>query len=252
MRKTLQVAALAGGLLALAGNASATPVTFQGGTFDVAVSAQGGNVYRFVYTANFVGWDDTTTDDFISAIDFGLVGWNDIASVNLVSDTAPGTWAAVEGNASANDCNISLNQFKVCAQESPLLLSASTENNQVYSWTIDVTYNTIGSLSSLTSDQNPIMAVFAQLDCKTQHGETTCAPKSTGNMSTTTTYGSSTSTSTSTSTTTGTSTTTTSNSTDTTNTSGIVPEPTLLSLLGAGLVMAGGRLRRKTAQPAQV
>jgi hypothetical protein len=33
----------------------------------------------------------------------------------------------------------------------------------------------------------------------------------------------------------------------TTTTTGITPEPTLLTLLGSGLLMAGRRLRRRTA-----
>ena len=47
-------------MLWLAGPASATPVTYQGGVFDVTVSDLGSDVYRFVYTADFTGWDDTT------------------------------------------------------------------------------------------------------------------------------------------------------------------------------------------------
>ena len=91
---------------------------------------------------------------------FGLTGWHDIDDVTLVSDTAPGDWMVVQGNGSANGCNENTNQFKICAQEDSLLLSASTEDDQIYAWTIDVAYESLGDLGALTSDENPIKAVF--------------------------------------------------------------------------------------------
>lgn len=219
------------GILAIAGKASAVPITFQGGEFDVSVTDLGSNVYRFIYSADFTGWDDTTNDNFITAIDFGLGGWTDIAAVTLVGTTAPGTWVADQGNGSANNCDFKDNGFKICADEDPLLLSVSTENDSIYSWTIDVTYNNIGSLDALTGE-NAVKAVFYQLDCKTVRDEVTCKPKQSGNMSLTTVYGP-------------TATTTTSSSTSTTTTSGVVPEPGLLSLLGTGVVLVSLRFRRK-------
>jgi hypothetical protein len=247
MRKVLGIAGLTLGVLAFAGPASATPVSFQGGSFDVTLSDLGGDVYRFVYTADFTGWDDTTNDDYITAIDFGLTGWNDVDSVTLVSDTAPGNWEVVQGNGSANNCNENLSQFKICAQEDSLLLSASTEDDQIYTWTIDVAYNSIGDLGALTSDENPIKAVFYELDCKTNNrtGVVTCEPKQSGNMSLTTEY--------TTSTTTPTTTPTTTTNTPTTNTpSGVAPEPTIMTLLGAGLMLAGRRLRRRSRETESV
>ena len=147
MKRIVNIVGVAAAMLCLAGPASATPVTFQGGEFDVTVSDLGGDVYRFVYTADFTAWDDTSADDYITAIDFGLTGWNDVDSVTLVSDTAPGDWVVVQGNGSANNCNENTNQFKICAQEDSLLLSASTEDDQIYTWTIDVAYNTLGNLA---------------------------------------------------------------------------------------------------------
>ncbi len=160
MKRIVNVVCVAASMLWLAGPASATPVTFQGGVFDVTVSDLGSDVYRFVYTADFTAWDDTSADDYITAIDFGLTGWHDVDSVTLVNDTAPGDWVVVQGSGNANNCNENLNQFKICAQEDSLLLSASTEDDQVYTWTIDVAYNTLGNLGALTSDENPIMAIF--------------------------------------------------------------------------------------------
>ena len=165
-------------MLWLASVASATPVTFQGGEFDVVVTDLGGDVYRFVYTADFTGWDDSTNDDFITAIDFGLAGWNDVDSVTMVSDTAPGDWAVVQGSGSAGNCNENTHQFKICAQESSLLLSASTDDDQIYTWTIDVAYNSLGDLDVLISDQNPIKAVFYQLDCRRTTGPAKSANRS--------------------------------------------------------------------------
>ena len=223
MKRIVNVVCVAASMLWLAGPASATPVTFQGGVFDVTMSDLGSDVYRFVYTADFTGWDDSTSDDFITAIDFGLTGWNDVDSVTLVSDTAPGDWVVVQGNGSANNCNENLNQFKICAQEDSLLLSASTEDDQVYSWTIDVAYNTLGNLGALTSDENPIMAMFYTLDCKTtgRTGIETCEPKQTGNMALQTDYGS-------------------------TTEDVVVPEPTMMTMLGAGLLLVSHRLRRRS------
>ena len=191
MKRIVNVVCVAASMLWLAGPASATPVTYQGGVFDVTVSDLGSDVYRFVYTADFTGWDDSTSDDFITAIEFGFAGWHDIDDVTLVSETAPGDWVAVQGTGSANNCNENTNQFKICAQEDSLLLSASTEDNQEYMWTIDVAYNTLGNLGALTSDENPIMAIFYTLDCKTTGRDQieTCEPKQTGNFSLTTDYG---------------------------------------------------------------
>ena len=249
MKRIVNVVCAAAAMLWLAGPASATPVTFQGGEFDVTVSDLGGNVYRFIYTADFTGWDDSSNDKFITAIDFGLPGWNDIDSVTLVSDTAPGNWAVMQGNGSANNCSEKTNHFKICAQENPLLPSASTQDDQIYTWTIDVAYGSIGNLGALTSNDNPIKAVFYELDCKTNKktGAVTCSPKQTGNMSLTTNYGTTTTT-TSTSTSTSTSTPTTSTSTNTTDTpTGAVPEPTVMALLGAGLLLVGRRLRHRSS-----
>jgi hypothetical protein len=248
MRKVLGIVGLTLGVLAFAGPVSATPVSYQGGSFDVMLSDLGGDVYRFVYTADFTGWDDSTNDDYITAIDFGLAGWNDIDSVTLVSDTAPGDWVVVQGSGSATNCNGNTSQFKVCAEEDALLLSASTEDDQIYTWTIDVAYNSIGDLGSLTSVENPIKAIFYELDCKTNKktGVVTCEPKQSGNMSLTTQYTASTTTTTTTTTPTTTPTTTTSTPTTSTPT-GVVPEPTIMTLLGAGLMLAGRRMRRRSS-----
>ena len=59
MKRIVNVVCVAAAMLCLAGPASATPVTFQGGVFDVTVSDLGSDVYRFVYTADFTAWDDT-------------------------------------------------------------------------------------------------------------------------------------------------------------------------------------------------
>jgi hypothetical protein len=226
MKRIVNVVCVAAAMLCLAGPVSATPVTFQGGVFDVTVSDLGSDVYRFVYTADFTGWDDTSVDDYITAIDFGLTGWHDVDSVTLVNDTAPGDWVVVQGSGNANNCNENLNQFKICAQEDSLLLSASTEDNQIYTWTIDVAYNTIGTLSALTSDQNPIMAIFYELNCTTDNrtDEVTCRPKQTGNFSLITDY----------------------DRTETT-TDVVVPEPTMMAMLGAGLLLVARRLRRRSS-----
>ena len=163
--------------------------------------------------------------------------------VTLVSDTAPGDWVVVQGSGNANNCNENPNQFKICAQEDSLLLSASTEDDQIYTWTIDVAYNTLGDLSALTSDQNPIMAIFYELNCKTDRrtDAVTCEPKQTGNFSLTTDYGTrpsrqrpmwS----------------TTDEVTTTDTPTGAVPEPTVMTLLGAGLLLVG----TQTATPVQV
>ena len=232
MRKVLGIGCLALGILMSAGQASATPVTFQGGEFDVAFSDLGGDVYRFIYTADFTGWDDSGDEDFITAIEFGFAGWHDIDSVTLVSDTAPGNWTVVQGSGSANNCNENLNQYKICAQEDSLLLSASTEDDQIYQWTIDVAYDSIGDLAALTSNTNPIMAIFYTLDCKThgRTGEVTCEPKQSGNMSGSTDYG--------------TITTTGNVTTDTTGED--VPEPAVIAMFGAGLILVSRRLRRRS------
>ena len=229
MRRFLNGVGITAAMLWLAAPASATPVTFQGGEFDVVVTDLGGDVYRFVYTADFTGWDDSTDDDFITSIEFGLPGWNDIDDVALVGETAPGDWDVVQGNGSANNCNENLNQFKVCAQEDSLLLSASTEDDQIYEWTIDVTYGSIGDLAALTA-QNHISAVYYQLDCKTNNrtGEVTCSPKQTRIMNLTTDYGD--------------------GETETTETPiESVPEPTVMAMLGAGLMLVGRKLRRKSS-----
>jgi len=223
MRKVLGIACLTLGVFAFAGPASATPVSFQGGVFDVVLSDLGSDVYRFVYTADFTAWDDTISQDYITAIEFGLAGWHDVDSVTLVSDTAPGNWTVVQGNASANNCNGNTNQYKICSQEDSVLLSASTEDDQIYTWTIDVAYDSIGNLGALTSDENPITAVFYQLECKTKRGQVTCEPKQTGNMALTTDYAA------------------------TSTTADVVPEPTVLALFGAGLLLVGRRLRRRSS-----
>ena len=225
MRKVLGIACLAAGFLMSAGRASATPVTFQGGEFEVTFSDLGGNSYQFVYTADFTGWDDSTADDFITAIEFGFPGWNDIDSVTLVSDTAPGDWLVMQGAGNANNCDLNTSQFKICAQEDSLLLSASTEDDQIYTWTIDVAYNTIGNIDVLTSDTNPIGAIFYELDCKTVSGEVSCEPKKSGNFSMTTGYG--------------TFTTTEPPTED-------VPEPAVMAMFGAGLLLVSRRLRRRS------
>jgi hypothetical protein len=233
MRKVLGIACVAVGFLMSAGRASATPVTFQGGEFDVAFSDLGGDVYRFIYTADFTSWDDSGDEDFITAIEFGFPGWHDVDSVTLVSDTAPGNWLVMQGNGSANNCNENLNQFKICSQEDSLLLSASTEDDQIYQWTIDVAYSSIGDLAALTSNTNSIMAIFYTLDCKT-HGRTdevTCSPKQSGNMSGSTDY----------------STFTTTTDLATTDTPGEnVPEPAVMAMFGAGLILVSRRLRRRS------
>lgn len=230
MRRFLNVGCITAAMLWLAAPASATPVTFQGGEFDVVVTDLGGDVYRFVYTADFTGWDDSTDDDFITSIEFGLPGWNDIDDVTLVGETAPGNWDVVQGNGSANNCNENLNQFKICAQEDSLLLSASTEDDQIYEWTIDVAYGSIGDLAALTA-QNHISAVYYKLDCKTNNrtGEVTCEPKQSRIMNLTTDYGEG------------------ETETDLTETPEAVPEPTVMAMLGAGLMLVGRRLRRKSS-----
>lgn len=245
MRTTFIVGCMAIGIMASAGNASAVPVTFQGGEFDVSVTDQGSNVFQYVYTADFTGWDDATDDDFIAAIDFGLEGWGDITGVSLVSENAPGTWVAAEGNASANACSFNTSGFKICAEESPLVPSATTDNDQIYTWTIDVTYGSLGDLDALTGD-NPIKAVFvsSEIECKKEQGVEVCGPKQTGNMSLRTVYGPTTTTTTDTD---AAATTTTTTTTDTTDTTGVVPEPTVLSLFGTGILLLGRRLRRKKA-----
>jgi hypothetical protein len=235
MKRIVNVVCVSAAMLWLAAPATATPVAFQGGVFDVTVSDLGSDVYRFVYTADFTGWDDSTNDDFITAIDFGLAGWNDVDSVTLVSDTAPGDWVVVQGNGNATNCSENTHQFKICAQEDSLLLSASTDNDQIYTWTIDVLYGSLGDLSVLTSDQNPIKAVFYQLDCKTNNrtGEVKCEPKSAGNLGATTDYG-------------WTDSTTTDEETTTDTPTESVPEPTVMALLGAGLLLVGRRLRSRS------
>lgn len=226
MRRVLGIACLSLGILTSAGQASATPVTFQGGEFDVAFSDLGSNVFRFIYTADFTGWDDTTDEDFITAIEFGFPGWHDVDSVTLVGDTAPGNWSVGQGTASANNCNENLNQFKICAEVAPLL-SASTDDDQIYTWTIDVAYASLGELGALTSSSNPISAIFYKLDCKTKAGVTTCEPKQSGSMSGTTDYSRLT-------------------ETDIETTSENVPEPTVLAMFGAGLLLVSRRLRRRS------
>ena len=225
MRKVLGIACLAAGFLMSAGRASATPVTFQGGEFEVTFSDLGGNSYQFVYTADFTGWDDSTADDFITAIEFGFPGWNDIDSVTLVSDTAPGDWLVMQGVGNANNCDLNTSQFKICAQEDSLLLSASTEDDQIYTWTIDVAYNTIGNMDVLTSDTNPVGAIFYELDCKTVRGEVVCEPKKSGNFSSTTDY---------------------STVTTTEPPAEDVPEPAVMAMFGAGLLLVSRRLRRRS------
>jgi len=233
MKRFLNAVCITAAILWLAAPASATPVTFQGGAFDIVVTDLGGDVYRFVYSADFTGWDDSTDDDFITSIEFGLPGWNDIDDVTLVGETAPGDWDVVQGNGSANNCNENLNQFKICAQEDSLLLSASTQDDQIYAWTIDVAYGSIGDLAVLTSSANHIGAIYYELDCKTNNrtDEVECSPKQTGSMNLRTDYGA--------------------EETETTGnietTTGDVPEPTVMALMGASLMLIGRRLRRKAS-----
>ena len=232
MRRVLGIACLSFGILMSAGQALATPVTFQGGEFDVAFSDLGGDVYRFVYTADFTGWDDSSDEDFITAIEFGFAGWHDISSVTLVDETAPGNWVVMQGNGSANNCNENLNQFKICSQEDALELSASTEDDQTYTWTIDVAYSSLGNLGALTSSSNPVMAVFYKLDCKTRGrtAEVECEPKQSGIMSGTTDYSR-----------------LTTDEIETTETpTEDLPEPTVMAMLGAGLILVSRRLRRRS------
>lgn len=171
-RKARFLTALASiGLLAAIASApaSAVSLTWNDADFTVGYTATADPlVWRFTYTADFTGFDLTATRTHITGINFKVEG-SDPTAVSLIS--APGDdshWNALIDsnlNASALGCGApSGNNGFVC---SGINISGggadnefSTAGNAIYTWVLDVTFNSALTLAMLQNVDNPIRAQF--------------------------------------------------------------------------------------------
>lgn len=190
--------------------ADATPITYNGATFDLTLESQtdvaAGTKYRFDYSADFSGWSGPSRQAYIAAVNFKPNTGSVPLSVTLVSTTAPNAlsdWTKYgNGNCNNSGCSGGAGSFAYAIAD-PLNL-APTTTGATYDWVFDLTYGS--ALSDSAFSGMPIRAWFVD-DNIYDTG------KGTGLMSMTTG----------------------------------VPEPSTLALLGFGLAALGwftGRRRR--------
>ncbi len=154
MSKILQKISLLTAVIAsfaLAPDAQAVPVEFNGAVAEVALvgstaNADGSTTYRVVYTFDFSGWNtdcDESLDScgaqratHLGAIDFGFGGpENPLAE--LISTTADGVWTGYDVVANARGCSGG-GSNSICTQvNNPFLVAIDGS----YEWVFDITFD---------------------------------------------------------------------------------------------------------------
>lgn len=160
-RKINSKAAIAA-MIALLGSSSAlaTPVSYYGAIFDLAIVDVGGvgGTYQVTYTADFSGFTNGSQQPYLDAISWKHAGY-DVATVSLVS--APGAewnWDTdADSTVNANGCSTSGGNTWACTEDEFLPFIPTSG---LLSWVFNATFSGSGILASTDTTGDSIKAHF--------------------------------------------------------------------------------------------
>lgn len=157
--KTSNIARLAAltALGLLAGEASATAVSYYGAIFDLAIADTGapGGTYQVTYTANFTNFTNGAQQPYISAISWKHAG-EDVLSASLTADPGDGWITHADSVVNANGCSGSGGNTWACAQD---VTSPYVATSGLLTWVFNATFSD-SLIENLSTTGDSIKAMF--------------------------------------------------------------------------------------------
>ena len=121
--------------LGLSSLASATPITYNGGTFDLTGALVTGTTYRVTYSADLRGFDSSNGQNFVGALAFKVPGTDMVAPYATRFSGPPGS-VIIDNGLSAGGCSgEDVTKEWVC-----MTLNPRVATNALYEFVFDVKY----------------------------------------------------------------------------------------------------------------
>ena len=121
--------------LGLSSLASATPITYNGGIFDLTGALQSGTTYTVTYTADLTDFDSSNGQNYVGALAFKVPG-SDMVSPYATLVGSGGILSVGNGLSAGGCASADLSKEWVC-----LTLDPRVETSGLLSWAFNVTYS---------------------------------------------------------------------------------------------------------------